>query len=113
MSTAYKITRTVIDVECDVCKKIIPAGRWRDEETKYFEITTGHHDWGNDSIDSMQTRDVCPECAPIFIAEYLKKASTTGYLELSTEYSYADKETTIVDTPPKEGEITKEKHDFW
>ncbi len=113
-STAYKITRTVIDVECDVCGKIIPVGRWREEKTKYYEITTGHRDWGNDSIESVRTLDVCPECVGKFIADFLDEEHTTGYVRLETEYAYAEKETAIVDTPPKEGEVTEETHrDFW
>lgn len=112
-STAYKITRTVIDIECDVCGKIIPVDRWRDQELKYYTITTGHNDWGNDSVDSICTRDVCPDCVLKFIAEFLDEENETGYLRLETGHAYPETSTKYVDTPPKEGEVSFERRDFW
>lgn len=110
-TTAYKLTKTVTGVKCDVCGRIIPVG---DNNNRYYEITTGHNDWGNDSWESRKTIDVCPECTPIYIADYLKKNahSNTAYLEVETETVWAKKSSEIVDVPPKEGATVEEKHDY-
>ena len=112
-STAYKITKTVVGIECDVCNKVIPTKQYYEDASKYYEITTGHHDWGAESIESREAVDVCPECVAKYISDYLKDASTTGYLELRTEYSYPEKHSTVVDKMPKEGEITRKEHDYY
>ena len=112
-STAYKITKTVVGIECDVCEKVIPTNQWRDDKAKYYEITTGHHDWGSESIESRETVDVCPDCVIKYISDYLEHASFTGYLELTTEYSYPEKSSKVVDELPKEGEITQKVHDYY
>lgn len=115
-STAYKITRTVTGVECDICGKIIPVkcNAWQNEARQYFEITTGHHDWGNDSCDSIETVDVCPECAPKYIADYLESCSLTGYIEVESQEAWAEKTSEVVDKKPEEGEMTTEHHErFW
>lgn len=109
-STAYKVTRTVTGVECDVCEKVIPAS-WHDENSKYFEVTTGHHDWGSESIESRETIDVCPECLLKYISDYFKNASTTAYLEVETERAYPDTESRVVDSPRKENDVIRQDHD--
>ena len=40
-------------MHCDVCDGVI------DDNAAYWELTTGHHDWGNDSIDSYEYYDLC------------------------------------------------------
>ena len=112
-SIAYKVTKTVTGIKCDCCEKVIPVGRWRSDDNKYYEITTGHHDWGSESIESRKTVDICPECVDKYISEYLRDASTTGYLDLKTEYSYADKHSVVLDKPPKEDEVFEEDHDYY
>lgn len=109
-STAYKVTKIVTGVECDVCDKII---RVNDSKRRYFEVTTGHHDWGNDSCESIKTRDICPDCIDKYVSEYLRDCSDTGYIEIETCEVYADKESLVVDKPPIEGEVTKEGHDWY
>ena len=81
----YKITRKCTGIKCDICNKIIPVenNRYR----HYFEVTTGHHDWGNDSYESRTQYDICPDCINGFVTDYLKDAyDTTRYLEVETEY---------------------------
>lgn len=111
-STAYKITRTVTGLECDVCHKVIPVDRKYGSQ-RYFEITTGHSDWGNDSVDSYETLDVCEDCAPKYIAEYLRDCSDTAHLRVESEVLWGKKVSEVVDTPPKEGEITRVEHDWY
>lgn len=54
-------------VICDGCEKEII------EENGYFHVCTHHHDWGNDSIDSLETYDFCcPECLYKFAMPYIQ-----------------------------------------
>lgn len=116
-STAYKVTKTCIAVECDICHKTIPVKKrnYTDRSGRYFEITTGHNDWGNDSIESIETRDVCDECAPQFIYEYLDGIaySNTAYMKVKNKIVCGYRESDIVDNPPKEGETIVEQHDYF
>lgn len=65
---------------CDICGKefnyeTLP---YRQPMSSYYDITTGHHDWGNDSVDSVESRDACcDECLLKFIQEWLKNRSVT------------------------------------
>ena len=114
VSTAYKVTQTVTGVECDICNNVIPVKdrRWDDKSDQYFEVTTGHHDWGNDSCESIETVDVCRECILKFIEDYLNDCSDTAYLELHTKTVWGRKiSSEVVDKLPKEGEVTKVTHD--
>lgn len=79
-------------IRCDICGKIIPAPKsyieQLDDKYKYYIITTGHHDWGNDSHESIKCRDVCPDCVMKFVQEYLqnKNAYRSAYIEVETEH---------------------------
>jgi len=63
---------------CDCCEESIKPIRniaFNCDEYNYFVITTSHHDWGNDSCDSVESFDVCsPECAEEMAGKYLRKA---------------------------------------
>lgn len=113
VSTAYKITKTLTGVECDICKRIIPVSRPTHDSTKYYEVTTGHRDWGNDSCDSVEIKDICPDCILGFVGEYLKTRSRTAYINIETMMAYPDKENHYVNDPPKEGEVEKRGHDMF
>lgn len=59
---------------CDICKKEIDTnkGSW--------ELTTGHHDWGRDSVDSVEHFDVCSEaCLTIKFAEYVNESGKNDW----------------------------------
>ena len=116
-TTAYKLTKTTTGVKCDVCGKNIPVKerQWNDDSDRYYEITTGHNDWGNDSCESRKTIDVCPECAPTYIADYLKKnvSSDTAYLEIESKTVWGEQSSEIVDVPPKEDETVEKHHDYF
>ena len=90
-----KRIETVHFLFCDRCKKMIYK-RWSDEYAKqydlmrehtksveWFDVTTGHHDWGNDSCDSIMHNEYCRECLPKEFEHYLKEASGTDYFEIN------------------------------
>lgn len=112
-STAYKVTKTVTGVGCDICKKVIPIDEPKRDNKKYFRVTTGHNDWGNDSCDSIEYRDICPDCVGKFVTNYLSKADGTSYLKVETKYARAEKQSTVVDKPPEEGKVFRERNDFY
>lgn len=67
------IKETPVKVICDVCGNEVNPKNW-------FRITTSHSDWGNDSIDSYESFDVCSDkCAVMFASKYLKDAYEDEY----------------------------------
>ena len=115
-TTAYKVTKTMTGVKCDICEDVIPVNKnrsWNDNSDQYFEVATGHHDWGLESLESRETRDVCRKCIMKYIEDYLEDCSDTAYLELNTKTVWAKKFSEVVDTPPKEGEVEELDHDTW
>lgn len=63
---------------CDVCKKEILKG------SGYWNVTTGHNDWGRDSIDSIEHFDICSEiCLMSKFSDYLDESGGDDY---NTEY---------------------------
>ena len=78
----YKTRRVEEGVKCDVCGKFIearnhaPAG-----ENKYYSIT-----------NSIENRDVCPECINGFVKDYLEnEPHKTAYIEITTERTWPRK----------------------
>ena len=60
------VKEVVVGKKCDVCFTDIPP------KHPYYEITTHHRDWGNDSVDSYEHHDACcPECAMKFAKKYM------------------------------------------
>ena len=89
----YKVKRRVTGVRCDVCKRIIPAGKWnREEPSKYFFVSTSHQLWGNDSIDSLDMKDICPECINKFMTDYISKANDTYELNVECTFCTSSEE---------------------
>lgn len=80
MSNVYKnlrqveVKQVVVGKMCDVCHKDIPpTERFSSKTFPYYEITTHHSDWGNDSCESFNYYHACsPECAMKFAAKYIK-----------------------------------------
>lgn len=64
---------------CDVCKKEI--------NNNYWEVVTGHNDWGRDSVDSIENYEVCStECLDELFREYKERSNkryNTEYFEVS------------------------------
>ena len=89
--TAYIITR-----KCDKCKKIISKNYgdkfnelyppWNKmKQASFYEVTTGHHDWGNDSCDSIWHYDICPDCIDEIYKKYIERSEfgvNTEYIEI-------------------------------
>lgn len=84
--------REIIGVRCDNCKKIIFPKSETCKENLYYKITTGHHDWGNDSIDSIKHFDLCQDCLNDFVAKKLDgNQSKSSYMDISTEHIYPNR----------------------
>ena len=70
-------------MHCDVCDSVIDH-----EHGSYWEVTTGHHDWGNDSCESIEYFDICSEaCLKKKFDEYIKESGAnddnTMYFEVN------------------------------
>lgn len=64
---------------CDICGEEITGS--------YYEIMTGHHDWGNDSCDSIEHKDACSvKCLNDIFSQYCERAGkgrdNTEYIEI-------------------------------
>ncbi len=71
-----------IGVVCDECGKEI-------SET-YYEVVTGHYDWGNDSVDSVDSEDICClECLEKNQKKYFEIANGSEYYNISREYRWS------------------------
>lgn len=87
--TVKHVVRTLEGIKCDRCGRTIPTKQFRDPESRYFEVTTGHNDWGNDSCESIEHYDICPECIPLFVESYLATdGHGSAYLNIETEYCH-------------------------
>lgn len=68
---------------CDICSKEITGHFW--------DVITGHNDWGNDSYESIESFDVCSvECLGKVFDNYCKKSDspyTTRYIEIEHKNS--------------------------
>ena len=69
----YVKTESVLVSErlyCDICGKEITGPHW--------SVMTGHHDWGNDSVDSVQHKDACSGlCKDLISARSSPSSGTT------------------------------------
>ena len=68
-------------VKCDICGKEITGKFWR--------LTTHHHDWGNDSIESYERFDLCSrECINRALDDYIDdcEKSNTQCFELEQAF---------------------------
>lgn len=77
-------------IVCDKCGKVIidfvnGDNSHNKKDACYFQLTTGHNDWGNDSPDSVDCKELCCEtCVTNALADYFEdsKGSDTAYFEL-------------------------------
>lgn len=79
----------VTEIICDKCKKTIAKDRKAVWDT-HFQVTTSHHRWGNDSIDSIEHYDFCSlECLSADMNEYYTNGRDTEEYEISlTKYNF-------------------------
>ena len=68
----YRTKRKLTGIKCDNCENVVPAGKYNTDENEFYRVTTGHREWGNDSIDSISYYDICPCCIKRFVMDYLK-----------------------------------------
>ena len=87
-------------IKCDCCnKEIFDKDHFEQglydknihglyDKFKFYTVTTGHNDWGSDSIDSVQEFDLCSdECLRKKFEEFLKenKGSYTAYFKIHSQ----------------------------
>lgn len=83
-------TKDVVGVKCDICGRIIKAKErpYGDDDCKYYDVMTGHRDWGNDSCDSIEHHDVCPECLIKVVSKYFtNNEHDSAYMDIEPEYA--------------------------
>ncbi len=68
-----KKERNLEYIRCDCCNKKVE---------NYFKVTTSHNDWGRDSCDSIETKEICISCIDEFLSSYIKEMSDTGDIEI-------------------------------
>lgn len=94
-------TIVAVDYICDICKKRIYTdikGKLTklDNIVEYYNIVSGHNDWGNDSVESRESMIVCKECLTTALMRYKNQAErqpyNTCYIEVDHQYSYDDGE---------------------
>jgi hypothetical protein len=76
-----KVEKKVLSkVTCDVCKKEIKKGE------EYYNVTTHHNDWGNDSVDSFKDFDICSDdCLKVKFVEFVKAQEETKHIDIAKE----------------------------
>ena len=84
------VTKQYHDIEyitCDNCKrKIQPCKNVRESDSRYVKVHTWHSDWGYESAESHEYKDLCPQCAQEYVSKYISDMSGTEELELENEY---------------------------
>lgn len=87
ITTFKKIKKVESAVVCDICKAEISSNTHDPIVRRYYCVTTGHRDWGNDSFESVKDFHVCPNCIVSFTADYLlkNKNSSTAYIEIESD----------------------------
>lgn len=55
------------------------------EQELYFFVTTGHHQWAEDSHESIKSEYYCQDCLKEIIDNYLKTAEKTSYINIECE----------------------------
>lgn len=77
-----KRKRPIEYMRCDDCRRKILPDRYSSLENAYVKVHTWHGDWGNDSVESHETKELCVDCATKFVSEYVRNISGTQELEL-------------------------------
>lgn len=96
-------TEYIRTCKCDRCGKVIfkhygdefeelAKNIRRDTRVSYYHVTTGHNDWGNDSGDSIDHKDICPSCLVNEYSDYVDIASkgiNSEYIEIEHKNTYS------------------------
>lgn len=99
--TEYKVamveqrTPYIKTTKCDRCGKVVNkvhCGQFvkpcKYKRTSYYHVVTGHNDWGNDSVDSLESKDICPSCLIDEYSDYVDRSSgcnNTEYIRIKHE----------------------------
>ena len=94
-----EVSKDVLDsMTCDVCGKRFMenhsttrffCGSNRNEEIFYYNVISGHHEWGHDSVDSIEHHEVCStECLRNFEEKYWEDTYDSAYLEINKERTF-------------------------
>lgn len=87
-----KYLERIVKTKCDICEKEIPNFEiGKKEKSRFFRVTTGHNDWGNDSCDSIEEYAICTDCIQDFVKNYIKKVNGTEYINIETYYASEEK----------------------
>lgn len=69
---------------CDACGKNIDI--FKTKQRSFYHIESGHNEWGNDSIDSIEDLDACcDECLITLVNKWMKKwpeSYNTAYINI-------------------------------
>lgn len=91
IETVFKKKRKLIGIKCDRCERVIPVmvyGGVKDD-SQYYSVTTGHHNWGSESDESIEQFDICPGCIVGFVSNYLSdKKYSTAYIDIERNHAY-------------------------
>jgi hypothetical protein len=85
IATVKKKVRT--EIKCDICNQTIVNKSMKPRY--YYTVRTGHYEWGNDSIDSIEHKDICSDfCLQKAFVEYLDevKSSPSAYFDIEREW---------------------------
>ncbi len=105
MEVKHEVTRAVIEkktictsIYCDRCNEriytTVRPGMKHFPDRKlvdYYDVATGHNDWGNDSIDSRENKTLCPECVKDEYIEFNNMTSgkfNTRYIVIEHQWTY-------------------------
>lgn len=83
-----KSRRYVEYLRCDICGKKIYPQKYKQESNIYIEVSTQHHDWGLESPESIERKELCKECAVKFAREYILSVSSTEEIAMTTEHLF-------------------------
>lgn len=78
-----KYEQRIVKIICDMCETSISK---ENGYKVYFEVTTHHDHWGNDSGDSYEHEELCSvKCLSEHMSDYYKNADENGlYYEIET-----------------------------
>ena len=103
-------TEYINTCKCDRCGKVIFKHCGEDFRVQFqgirtfpvsfYTVTTGHNDWGNDSVDSINHMDICPSCLVNEYSDYVDRASKGN----NSEYIHIDHANTYSLDIEEEGE---------
>lgn len=87
-----KITEQII---CDVCGKVIADAN--KPKIRYWELTTHHTDWGEDSVFSYEYFDLCSQdCIKTKLEEYIENCNRSDTLEFDLEQAKSNIKTSVL-----------------